>query len=453
MVEAEPIDALVVGAGISGLVCAFRLKQLGRKVIVVEQHSRAGGVLNSERLGGFLLEWGAHTVGRSHELERLIDELNLRSEVVAPPETVRNRFLTLPDVNGRLKLQAAPLSLAQALSTPLLSLSAKLRVLRDLFAVRPNTDDVTVAEFISQRFGKEVLESVVAPALNGVWAADVERLSAKYSLPRLWAAQERCGSALRGMMRRSPGTPKRLRGIFSFRQGMCSLPQALADSLRAELLEAHTVRSLTFPEHGLPVAQLAGPRDDRVVTARTVVIAAGARETGALLGSDTIRTVPYSSVGLLQLAYPKSAIPHPLDGFGVLIAPKYGRALLGGIFTSSLFPERAPDGAHLISCFVGGARHPELAEVESPTVQQRVIGELGELLGATVQPTIVGARVMREAIPSFELGHGALRAEADQLERQIPSLKLLGSWREGISVPDRVRLAEAAAQAVNVSLR
>lgn len=445
----DPIyDSLIVGGGIAGLVCAHRLRQLGRKVLVVEQHARIGGVLESERINGYLLEWGAHTVARSAELEQLIDELKLRDQMVTPPPAVRNRFLAIGDRNGGLRMQAAPLSLLGALRTPLLSLPGKLRVLREIAMQHREVDDLSVADFIERRFGRELLDAVIAPALNGIWAGDVERLSAKYSLPKLWEAQTERGSAIRGLLMRKRTTPKRPHGIFSFRGGMATLPLALATNLETAL--STVVESLTFDD--LVSAQLRGPDASRTVRSRTVVLATGGAASARLLAAPRLGAVPYSAVGLLQLAFSKSSVTEPLDGFGVLVAPKFQRALLGGIFTSSLFPERAPSDAHLVSCFVGGARHPELAEVTERAVQERVIREVRELLRATHSPTIVGARTIHSAIPAFEVGHGAVRSEADALESRYPQLKLLGSWREGISVPDRTRLAEATAQRIHLQL-
>lgn len=448
MVADPTYDALIIGGGISGLVCAHRLRQLGHEVLVIEQRDRVGGVLDSEHIGGFLLEWGAHTVSRSVELERLIDELALRDQVVAPPPTVRNRFLALAGQDGTLRMQAAPRSLLGAVSTPLLSLRGKLRILGEVASRRAEVQDLSVSDFIERRFGREVLDAVVAPALNGIWAGDVDRLSAKYSLPRLWDAQTQRGSAIRGLLMPKKRAIKRPHGIFSFRAGMATLPLALAKRLTVEL--STSVESITFDD-GV-AAQLRGPKGSRTVRSRTVVLATGGAATSRLMHTPQFSAVPYSSVGLLQLAFPESALTRSLDGFGVLVAPRYRRALLGGIFTSSLFPDRAPNGTHLVSCFVGGARHPELAAVTEPAVQDRVIGELSELLNAQGKPTVIGARTLLHAIPAFEVGHGAVRSEADALEARYPQLKLLGSWREGISVPDRTRLAEETAQKLHHQL-
>ena len=131
--DPQPLDALIIGGGVAGLVCAHRLKQLGRNIMLVESQAHVGGTLNSERVGEYLIEWGAHTSSRSSELELLIDELGLRAQFAATPPAVRNRFLVRPDAQNLLRLQAVPLSLREAVGTPLLSLRAKAKVVAEAF--------------------------------------------------------------------------------------------------------------------------------------------------------------------------------------------------------------------------------------------------------------------------------------------------------------------------------
>ena len=291
--DPQPLDALIIGGGVAGLVCAHRLKQLGRNIMLVESQAHVGGTLNSERVGEYLIEWGAHTSSRSSELELLIDELGLRAQFAATPPAVRNRFLVRPDAQNLLRLQAVPLSLREAVGTPLLSLRAKAKVVAEAFQRQIDEKDCTVAQFIERRFGNEFLQTLIAPALNGVWAGDVERMSAKHSLPRLWEAQRHGGSVLRGMLLKPRSKTKPPRGIFSFRSGMKTLPFALANELGATVLLSTRVDSIAqeaSPGRGIAV-QLTTPTGPKQIEARYVIIA-----TSAEAVSYTHLTLPTSDL-------------------------------------------------------------------------------------------------------------------------------------------------------------
>src|SRR5262245_927452 len=75
-------DSVIIGAGISGLVAAHRLKKLGREILLIERSERAGGVIHSHDVEGFLLEGGPNSMRGAHELLDLVEELHLTSDLV-----------------------------------------------------------------------------------------------------------------------------------------------------------------------------------------------------------------------------------------------------------------------------------------------------------------------------------------------------------------------------------
>jgi len=138
------------------------------------------------------------------------------------------------------------------------------------------------------------------------------------------------------------------------------------------------------------------------------------------------------------VAYDKNTVKHALDGFGFLVQPKLNLALLGAIFNSSLFEDRAPENKHLLTCFVGGAGKPEFADIRNENIKQRVISELNELIGTTSNPEIINEIYWPQAIPNYALNHYKLQEKLDDFETKHPQIKLLGNWRSGISLPQRV---------------
>jgi protoporphyrinogen/coproporphyrinogen III oxidase len=151
---------------------------------------------------------------------------------------------------------------------------------------------------------------------------------------------------------------------------------------------------------------------------------------------------------VLHLAWAEASLPRPLTGFGHLVAASAGRRILGAVWSSSLFPGRAPAGRILLTAFLGGSRDPralELSDAELVAAAARDLEEEGLVRGAP-EPVLV-TRWPR-AIPQYERGHAARMETLTETERRFPGLRLTGNYRGGVSVVDVLRsgLAAGAAQ-------
>jgi oxygen-dependent protoporphyrinogen oxidase len=165
-------------------------------------------------------------------------------------------------------------------------------------------------------------------------------------------------------------------------------------------------------------------------------------------GAAALQAIPYPPVAVVCSAYARSAISHPLNGFGVLVPECEGRQTLGTIFSSTLFERRVPPGQILLTTFVGGMRQPELACLDEPALVAMVGRELGALLGGTAPPQVVRVRQWARAIPQYTLGHPARMQEIDAVERAAPGLYFCANYRGGVSVADCVASADRVADGV-----
>jgi oxygen-dependent protoporphyrinogen oxidase len=234
------VDSVIIGAGISGLVAAHRLKKMGRDLLLVESGDHTGGVIQSREVEGFLIECGPNSLRGSHEFLDLVEELNLTGELI----TADPRAPAYVYADGRL--QAVPMSPPALVKTKLISNAAKLRLLREPFVkARRGGGEESVASFVRRRLGDEILERMVEPFLSGVYAGDPERLSLQACFPKLAEFEAESGGILRGALRaakqsrKEAAKPKRsLRPyrLCSFGHGMSALPEALAKSLGDSLL-------------------------------------------------------------------------------------------------------------------------------------------------------------------------------------------------------------------------
>ena len=458
----------VVGAGITGLVAAYELRRRGVNVTLYEASGHAGGAIRTSRTDGFLAEHGPNSFVTSAPVEALMTQLDLQDDVVEANPSANRRYVVRDGT-----LRAFPMTPPAMLTTRLFSLRAKLRVLLEPLVRRGATDgDESVASFVRRRLGPEVLDYAVDPFVSAIFAGDPETLNMVHAFPRLFELEQQHGSLSAGLMAtrgRMPSTasatddaevpeaapppPTRAR-LISFVDGMQTLPDALADSLAGTLRVGCPVRLLHRNE-GRWVVESGQDGDTRARTVDAVVMATPAHVLAAMELPAAIRKhaalverVEYPPVSTLTLGFARADVAHALDGFGMLIPSKEKRSILGALFSSSLFPERAPDGHVAITCFVGGARMPERAREDTDLLVERVLIDLRQLIGVRGEPVFAKHVYWPRAIPQYTVGYQAVKNAVDETELANPGLYLAGNYRNGVSVGDCVASGQQIAHRV-----
>lgn len=440
----------VIGAGITGLSIGYFLMEGGIDVTLFEKEDIPGGLIGSVKQDGWLAETGPHSLsGSSGILMNLIDQLKLEDEVVYAGNNARKRFIVK---NGRPL--AIPSGFGDFLKTPLLSVRAKFRLLAEPFIKAGTAEDESLASFTSRRLGREVLDYAVNPFIAGIYAGDPEQLSVKAAFPELYKLEQDAGSLVKGLLsrRKKPEIPKerppkKRKGIFSFKNGIGTLPEKLSEELGERVHYKTSIKKIIRAGGAWQIehkqdGESKNERFDRIVLAIPSYAIAG------LVDDDEWKRVQaaidhiyYPPVSVLTLGFKRDDVSHPLDGFGMLVPARESHAMLGTLFTSTLFPNRAPEGYVTLASFIGGSRQPELAVLPTEKLRQRVMISLGELLGVTGEPVFMHHMLRNHAIPQYNIGYDAIREMINRYEKNNPGLYLTGNYREGISVGNCVEYA------------
>jgi protoporphyrinogen/coproporphyrinogen III oxidase len=428
----------ILGAGLSGLSVAWFLQKKGLAPFIFESSHQAGGVIKTEQTEGFQFEYGPNSLLiHCTEMAELIQDLGLEHEIVEANPQAKKRFIVR---HG--KPIPVPLSPFQFLSTPLLSPWGKLRLLTEPFRSRSRHTQESLASFVQRRLGQEALDYLLNPFVSGVYAGSPEKLSARHAFPTLWNLEQNNGSLTRGLLlkkRHSSSSTTVPRRLISFRMGMQTLTNALAQNLEPHLhLNTPVHRVEKTATHWLVNGQ---PFDKVISTLPWTQPFSLPPQV-----EKPTTEIPYSPVDIWHLGFKRNQIDHALDGFGLLVPELEKKNILGCLFPTTLFPNRAPSDQILLSVFVGGFRQPALTHLSDSASLDLVLTDLNELLGLHGLPQWKKRISWPRAIPQYNQEHDAFLESLAQIENNYPGWFFAGNYREGVSLSDCILRGKKMAQ-------
>ncbi len=442
-------QTIIIGGGLSGLTVAhkLRLTKPNHRFLVIEKSGRTGGVIATHREEGYTAEIGPHGfLDNCRESREILTETGLDRECVKAPLIDFVRYVYL---HGRMNL--IPQTPKKILMAPLIPWHAKLRVLAELW--QPVLEgEPTVAKWIAHRFGPAILPYADA-VYTGTYAGDFDRLTIDSVMPGLRALEREHGSVLRGALQRLRAGRKGksekkqfvMPAMTSFPQGMARLPERLTEHLSEgrDLLLNTAVSALQPVGNGWQVETTRG-----VLQAGNVVIALPINAALRLLAAiDTAipeKAVPEAWLATVVLGFSDRVQLPP--GFGFLTPECEGRFALGALFSSNMFPARAPDGRIVFEVLVGGRRHPERLELDDKTLTEKAFEDVRQILGISADPAYSTVFRSSGGIPQLERNYPALLAWRRKFLAAHPSLHLCGFGWEGIGLNDMMKQATRVAE-------
>jgi oxygen-dependent protoporphyrinogen oxidase len=479
------IDAVhkvaIIGGGLAGLTAAYHLLELQQgqtsvslEITLFESSDRLGGVFGTIERDGYRIESGADSfiTTKPHALN-LVRRLGLESRLISTDSTYRRSLILhkgrpVPTPMGfELML---PRQLLPLLKTPLLSIRGKIRALGE-YLVSPRNHigqpllDESLTDFVTRRFGRDVLDNIVQPLVGGIYTADPKQLSLLATLPRFLEWERDHGSLLKKMLydrshiqnRSAQSVEKSTSGarygmFVSLREGMSELQQALIHAIENKMTIrlSDCVTNISANESGYSITSnlsVIPAQFDAVIISAPVHTAAKLVTPLSSHLAQTLSTIESASTAIVVTGHRLSDFSHPMDAFGLVIPAKERRQILAVSMTNRKFADRAPAGHIQLRTYVGGAMQPELLQKTDAELTNIVLQELQSIFGlnSSAKPDIVHVARWNQAMPQYHVGHLEKIAQIQTLENQLPRFALTGNAYEGVGIPDVIHHAEQTA--------
>jgi protoporphyrinogen/coproporphyrinogen III oxidase len=434
-------DYIIVGGGISGLAALTRVKKEGKSVLLLEKGDSCGGFVKTKKESSYLLEVGPNAFLPSYQHTwDLISEVGLKEQIISNRPTATARYIYKDGA-----IHPLPEGPIQLLKTPLLSIWAKLRLCLEPLIPRGKCREESVRSFGNRRFGSEICNMTLDPMISGICSGDIEKLDIHSLFPKIGNIERDYRSLLLFLIKfkkrhvTKVGNQKKI-NFSSLANGMGSLSEKIATDYQQDILTGHPVERTERADNLYHIYS-----GESCYQAKQLILATPAFESARIVQSfvpelaEILNSIPYTDVGVVTLSFKSEKMKHHLNGFGFLIPTNQKRRVLGALFSSSLFKNRAPADEKLLKVYYGGVHNPDLLELDDSKILKLALEELTPALGISDAPVFTNVSKIRNAIPQYVMGHQDKKDRIANILRSEKTLFLASNYLDGISVNDAIK--------------
>jgi len=476
----------VIGGGISGVSCAYFLKeQLGKQSLpceikIYEKSTRIGGAVYTESVDNSLYEGGVDSfLSEEFEILKLCRELSLQGEILNSDESRRETWVYW---EGKLRkmpkglMMSIPTSFWPFITDSLVSWPGKIRMGMDLFIPKKKDDeDESFGDFIRRRLGQEAFDKIAEPLISGITGADVETMSIKNTFPLYPDLEKEYGSLIKGLYQKrkkflkashkpefksgSKSGPKSTRTKYSFflsfKKGMNQLVERMANILGQETFVHGGIKTISRK------ADTAGATSFQILSddgekkeADLVILATPSYVSSQIVKdldptlADSLTTIPHNSAVIVNYTFKTSDIVRPLKGFGFVVPWRENRSIKAGSWTSLKFPGRCPEGTTVVRASISGSKVEACIHAEDAQIDEWVRQDLQAIAGIEAHPLMYRVYRWPRSRPQYTLGHSERVATIFQHLSKHENLYLTGCAYSGAGVAKCIRQSRALAKKI-----
>ena len=443
-------DVAIIGGGISGLSALHYVKrdfpQLSVKLF--ESEKRLGGTIGTDHVNGYSFDWGPNGfLDREPLTLELCEQLGLNPELERANNKVTNRFILRKN-----RLRSVPMSPPAFLTSDILPMTAKLRVMMEPFAKkRPEGIDESIYDFVQRRIGKAAADYLVQPMVSGVYGGVAKELSLKSCFPIMREMEDEYGSLFKAMIAKAKaakakgkksGGPSGPGGwLTSFKGGLYKIIDQFQNEYNSDI--SCNKKAVSISRDGtlynIEFSDKSNIKAQYIILATPSYVASEMTLPLSDNLSRSLGKIPYAPISVICLGYNRQQVSHDLEGFGFLVPQKENRNILGSIWTSSIFENRAPRDKVQFRTMVGGDGDHDSIKLTDDQLLERVIKDMNDIVGLNGEPDFVKIYKWEKGIPQFKIGHSKIMEELEKELSSLGNIFITGNSYYGIGLNDCVK--------------